>query len=141
MNMFSFWSDMMKAGQLVGETLDASQSVIASRSETIAEATRNPLKADTRELSMMVAEKSQAFAKSGAILANDWTKLQGEMLAQAQAIGSLMMSGRPPSFGAAQSIAARQQRIGTRALATGVRALGPIHATATANQRRLAKTR
>ena len=139
MNIFTFWNDMMKAGQMVGETLDASQSVIASRSETIAEATRNPLKADTRELNMMVAEKGNAFAKSGAILASDWTKLQGEMFAQAQALGSLWMSGRPPTAGAAQAIAARSQRIGTRALSTGVRALRPIHATATANKKRLGK--
>jgi hypothetical protein len=139
MNLFSLWADMLKAGQMVGETLDASHSVIASRSETIAEATRNPLTADTRELNMMVAEKNSAFAKSGAILANDWSKLQGEMVAQAQALGSLWMSGRPPTFGAAQSIAARSQRIGTRALSSGVRALRPIHATATANKKRLAK--
>ena len=139
MNPFSIWTDMLKAGRMVGETLDASQSVIASRSGTIAEATRNPLKADTRELNMMVAEKSKAFAKSGAILASDWTRLQGEMFAQAQALGSLWISGRPPSFGAVQSIAARSQRIGTRALSSGVRALRPIHATATANKKRLGK--
>ena len=139
MNVFSFWFDMMKAGRMVGETLDASQSVIASRSGTIAEATRNPLNADTRELTRMVDEKSSAFAKSGAILASDWTKLHGEMVAQAQALGSLWMSGRPPSFGAAQTIAARSQRIGTRALSSGVRALRPIHATATANKRLLSK--
>ena len=140
MNMFSFWSDLMKAGRMVGETLDASQSVIASRSETIAEATCNPFEADTRELNMMVTEKGSAFAKSGAILANDWSKLQGEMFAQTAALGSLWMSGRPPSFRTAQSIAARSQRIGTRALSSGVRALRPIHATATANKKRLGGT-
>jgi hypothetical protein len=139
MNVFSFLTDMMKAGRMVGETLDASHSVIASRSGTIAAAARSPLDADTRELNKMVAEKSSAFAKSGAILASDWTKLQGEMVAQAQALGSLWMSGRPPSFSAAQSIAARSQRIGTRALSSGVRALRPIHATATANKKRLGK--
>ncbi|MEO6247954.1 MAG: hypothetical protein ABIO85_05145 [Sphingomicrobium sp.] len=139
MNMFSFWNDMMKASRLVTETLDASQSVIASRTGTIAAAAQNPFQADTRELTRMVDEKSSAFAKSGAILASDWAKLQGEIVDQAQAIGSLWMSGRTPSFGAAQSIAARSQRIGTRAMASGVRALRPIHATATANQKRLRK--
>ena len=139
MNLFSLWADMLKAGQMVGETLDASQSVIASRSETIAEATRNPFEADHGELNRMVAEKSSAFAKSGAIMASDWTKMSGEMVAQAQALSSLWMSGRPPSFGAAHAIAARSQRIGTRALSSGVRALRPIHATATANKRRLTK--
>lgn len=139
MNIFSLWTDMIKVSRMVGETLDASQSVIASRSGTIAEASRNPFKADTRELTMMVSEKSSAFAKSGAIMASDWTKLSNDMIAQAQAIGSMMLSGRPPSFGAAQSIAARQQRIGRTALSSGLRALRPVHATATANQKRLAK--
>lgn len=139
MNVFSFWSDMMTAGKMVGETLDASQSVIASRSATIAAATRNPLTADTHELTTMVAEKSSAFARSSAILAGDWSRLQGEMFAQAQALGWMWMSGRPPSFQAAQSITARSHRIGSRASASGIRALGPIHATAIANKRRMAK--
>lgn len=137
MNMFSLWTDMMRAGRMVGETLDASQSVIASRSETIAAAARSPFDADHRELNRMVAEKSSAFARSGAIMASDWTKLNGEMFAQAQAFGTMWMSGRLPSARAAKSIAARSQRIGTRALGSGIRALRPIHATATANKRRL----
>ena len=140
-NIFSIWTDMMSAGRMVGETLEASQSVIASRSETIAAATRNPFDADHRELNRMVSEKSSAFARSGAILAEDWTSLNGELFAQAHALGAMWFGGRLPSTRTAKAMLARSQRISQHALSSSVRALAPIHATATANKRRLARAR
>ena len=141
MNPFSIWADMIEVGRMVGETLEASHSVIASRSGTIAAAARNPTEADHPELRRMIAEKSDAFARSGAALANDWTRLQSDMFAQAQAIGTMWLSGRIPTAVATRRIVERSGRIGTRALGSSARALRPIHATATANRRRLAKSR
>ena len=88
-----------------------------------------------------MSEKSTAFAKSGASLAADWSKMQRELMAQTQAISALWMGGRVPSAKATAAIIARSQKINEAALASGIRALRPIHATATANQKRLARGR
>ena len=135
-NPFALWTSMIDAGRMMSETADAANAVIASRSGTIAEAAYNPLGADHRELGRMVSEKSTAFARAGQSLANDWNGMQGELLAQAQALGSMWLSGFA-SPRAAGAIIARSQRINERAIASGVRALRPIHATATANKKRL----
>jgi len=127
---------MLSAGQMIGETIDAAQSVISSRSETIAAATRNPLQADVAELGLMVSEKNKAFTKASKSLASDWHRMQREMMA----LGTMWIDG-PLLPGKAMAIMARSQRINEQALASGIRALRPIHATATANQRRLRKTR
>ncbi|MEO7786253.1 MAG: hypothetical protein ABIR77_00300 [Sphingomicrobium sp.] len=136
-NPLALWTSWLSAGRMVGETMDAAQAVISSRSETIAAATRNPMKADVAELGLMVSEKNKAFAKAGESLASDWSRMQGDLMAQAEAFGSLWM-GDPLMPGKAMAIMARSQRINERAMASGIRALKPIHATATANKRRLA---
>jgi hypothetical protein len=136
---FTLWSSWLTAGRMVGETMDAAQAVISSRSETIAAATRNPLEADVAELGLMVSEKSKAFAEAGESLASDWTRMHGDLVAQAEALGSLWMTPLLP--GKAMALLARTQRINQRAVASGIRALRPIHAIATANQRRLRKAR
>ena len=138
-NPFALWSSMLNAGRMMSETAEAAQAVIASRSETIAAATRHPLDADTRELNRMVSEKGTAFASAGASLASDWNGMQSDLFAQAQAIGRLWMSGHLPTPRATGAILARGQRINERALSSGIKALRPIHATATANRKRLAK--
>jgi len=139
-NPFALWSGWLNAGRMVGETMDAAQAVISSRSKTIAAATRNPLKADVTELGLMVSEKGKAFTKAGESLASDWRRMQGDLLAQAEAFGSLWLGG-PLMPGKAMAMLARSQRINERAMASGLRALKPIHATATANKRRLSKAR
>lgn len=139
-NPFALWSSWLNAGRMVGETLDAAQAVISSRSETIASATRNPLDADVNELGLMVSEKNKAFTTAGKSLASDWGGMQSDLMAQAQAFGSLWMGGVGMP-GTAMAMIARSQRINEQALASGIRALRPIHATATANQRRLGKRR
>ena len=135
-NPFALWTSWLKAGRMMSETMVASQAVISSRSETIAAATRNPLEADVGELGLMVSEKSTAFAKAGKSLASDWSQMQNDLLAQASAFGSLWISG-PLMPGKALAMVARSQRINERAVASGIRALRPIHAAATANKRRL----
>ena len=134
---FALWTSMMTAGRMLGETAGAANAVIASRSETIAAAARNPLHADHRELNRMVSEKGTAFTSAGTSLATDWSAMQGDLLAQAGAIASMWMSGRLPSARETGALMSRSQRMSERALASSIRALHPIHATATANKRRL----
>ena len=134
-NPFALWTSMIDAGRMMSETADASNAVISSRSGMIAEAAYNPLAADHRELARMVSEKSTAFARASQSLANDWSGMQGDLFAQAQALGSMWLGFASPR--AAGAIIARSQRINERAIASGIRALRPIHATATANKRRL----
>ena len=135
-NPFALWSSWLDAGQMVGETIDAAQAVISSRSETIAAATRNPLKADVTELGLMVSEKNKAFAKASKSLASDWQRMQRDLMT----LGTMWIDG-PLLPGKAMAMMARSQRLNEQALASGIRALKPIHATATANQRRLRKSR
>ena len=137
---FRMMTDMIKAGRMLGETLDAANAVVAKRGETIAAAASDPLHADHRELALMVTEKGRAFAKSSATMAGDLMSMQSDLMRQSQAIGSIMLSGRVPTFAAAGAIIDRGARINQRALSSSIRALKPIHAAATANQRRL-KTR
>ena len=134
---FRMMTDMMKAGRMLSETLDAANTVVAKRGATIAAAANNPLRADHRELALMVTEKGRAFAKSGATMAGDWMSMQSDLMRQSQAIGSIMLSGRVPTFAAAGAIIDRGARMNQRALSSSIRALQPIHAAATANQRRL----
>ena len=136
---FKMWSEMMRAGRMVGETMVAANDVVASRGETIAAAARDPLGADTNELSRMVTEKGSAFSRAGSSLAGDWMTMQGDMMRQAQAIGAVCLSGRMPSPAAATAIANRGARLSQSALTSGIKALRPIHAMATANRRRLSK--
>ena len=139
-NPFRMMTDIMKAGRMLSEMLNATNAVVANRGETIAAAANDPLRADHRELALMVTEKGHAFAKSGATMAGDWMSMQSDLMRQSQAIGSIMLSGQVPTFAAAGAIIDRAARINQRALNSSIRALKPIHAAATANQRRL-KTR
>ena len=136
---FALWTNWLRAGRLVGETIEASQTVIARRGETIADAARDPFTADHAELTRMVTEKGAAFAKAGTSMAGDWAAMQADLSAQVRAMSALWLGGRLPSAAAAGAMLDRSARINQRALASGVKALRPIHATATANQRRLKK--
>ncbi|MCY7339459.1 MAG: hypothetical protein LH465_05840 [Sphingomonas bacterium] len=134
------WQRMVRAATMMSETLAASQQVVEQRHKTIEVALSDPLRADHAELGRMVSEKSAAFGAAGASLARDWVAMQAEWHAQAQAIGQIMM-GRMPGPRATGAIVARSQRIGSAALASSIRAIRPVHRTATANAKRLAKRR
>lgn len=133
--------DMATTGQRMNETLMAAGSVVRHRGETIDAAMRNPMTADHAELGLMVSEKAEAFASAGASIANDMMKLQMDMFAQASAVAAAMVTGRPLSSKAAGAMARRSERIMTRAMGSGGRALAPIHAKATANAKRLSKAK
>lgn len=139
-NPWSEWQKMWRAGTMVSETLAASHQVIGHRQKAIEEAVSDPLGADHAELGRMVTEKGAAFGAAGVSLANDWWAMQGDISAQMMAIGKIM-AGRAPGPRATQAMIARGQRIGSAALASSIRAMIPVHRTATSNAKRLAKRR
>ncbi len=132
------WQKMVRAGTMMSETFSATQAVVEHRTKTIETAMNDPMQADLVELGRMVSEKSAAFGLAGASLSRDWLAMQRDWNAQMSAV-SAMMFGKLPSAGAANAMVARGQRLGSAALASGVRAMTPIHKAATANQRRLGK--
>lgn len=134
------WQRMVRAGTMLSETLNATHRVVGHRSKTIETAMSDPLGADYVELGRMVSEKSSAFGAAGASLSRDWFLMQRDWNAQALALSAMMM-GRVPGPRAAQAMVARSQRLGSAALASGVRAMTPIHRAATANEKRLGRKR
>ena len=134
------WQKMVRAGTMLSETLTATQAVVEHRSRTIEQAMSDPMGADLVELGRMVSEKGSAFGAAGVSLSNDWFAMQRDWTAQMSDL-SAMMLGKLPGPGKAQAMVARGQRLGSAALASGVRAMTPIHKVATANERRLGRNR
>ena len=137
---WSEWQRLWRAGTMLSETMSATHAVVGHRRKTIETAISDPLGADYVELGRMVSEKTAAFGEAGASLSNDWFAMQRDWSAQAMALSKVMM-GQLPGPRAAQAMIVRGQRIGSAALASGVRAMTPIHRAATANERRLGKKR
>ena len=142
-----------RAGQ---ELLQASGDVIARRLEIVAEAVRDPLKADYAELALMGSEKVEALTASaraglGASLAMAEAGAAAaarETAAAGRAMEAVMTAGSTAEALAAQSQWAAQAF--SRALNDGWAAgaallrlqagmMKSIHAAATANARRLRK--
>lgn len=134
------WQRMVRAGTMLSETINATHRVVGHRGKTIESAMSDPLGADTVELGRMVSEKGAAFGEAGASLSRDWCAMQRDWNAQAMALSQMMM-GQMSGPRAAQAMMARGQRMGSAALASGVRAMTPIHRAATANEKRLGKKR
>lgn len=119
----------------MGETLAAANTVIGSRVETMREAARDPLAGDYGELTRMVSEKVEAFTASGLSLARDIGAIQMEMAT------AMIQAARPPSMRRFNALSGRSARIAEHAAGAVGRALDPVHASATANARRLGKKR
>ena len=134
------WQRMIRAGTMLSETLSATHSVVGHRSKAIESAMGDPLGADYVELGRMISEKSVAFGAAGTSLSRDWLAMQRDWNAQAMALSQMMM-GQVPGSRAAQAMVARGQRLGSAALASGVRAMTPIHRAAMANEKRLARAK
>ena len=135
-NPWREWQRLMRAGTMWGETMSAAHAVVGHRSKTIETALTNPLAADHVELGRMMSEKGTAFGAAGVSLARDWFALQADLGAQTSAIGKIMF-GQLPTPRTAQAMMTRSQRLGSAALASSIRALAPVHRTATANAKRL----
>lgn len=142
-----------RAGQ---ELMQASGDVIARRLEILADAIRDPGKADLVELTLMGSEKVQAMAAStSASLSSALTvaDLAGqaaarETAAASRAFDAVMKATTPAEAMTAQGLWAanawnRSMRdgwaLGAAMLKLQADALAPIHAAATANARRLKK--
>ena len=149
---FAVYSRMVSAAfgmagttQRASETLDASREVIARRVELMGDAARSPLDGNYAELGRMMPEKMEAFGKAGAAMANEWWAMQSAYLAEIRHMGTIAMKGRAPSMAELLTLWQRNAAFGLRALehasAMGDKGLRPIHATATANAKRLKQTK
>jgi hypothetical protein len=142
-----------RAGQ---EMLQASGDVIARRLEIVAEAVRDPLKADLREISLMGSEKVEALTASASAGLNGAMNLAAttaavaarETAAAQTALGSVLKAGNPAEAALAQGawVSAAMGRavsdgwaFGATMLKLQADALAPIHAAAVANAKRLKK--
>ena len=106
-----------RTAQAGHELLQASGDVIARRLEIVADALRDPMKADLREMSLMGSEKVEALTASAS------AGLNGAMNLAATSAGL-----RAVSDGWA---------FGTTMMKLQAETLAPIHAAAVANAKRL----
>lgn len=145
---FSYWSRvadswmMMNAtGERLARTAGASMDVISARSDKIAEALRSPMTGDYAELSRMVPEKVEAFAATGAVIAQAWWKAQSDLLDSMSRTASAGTSGHLPTpfdlFRTWSDASYDLLRTMESASRLGRDALAPIHRAATSNARRL----
>jgi hypothetical protein len=140
-----------KAGR---ELLEASGDVIARRLEIVADALRDPLKADLREISLMGSEKVEALNASatagmnGALtLAATGAAVAARETAAARGALDAVMGARHPAEAAmaqgAWAAAALSRAMtdgwsfGSTLLKLQADTLAPIHAAAVANAKRL----
>jgi len=134
-------ADNARTSTRTTQMLTASRDVIEVRGEMIGKAMRSPLTGDYAELARMVPEKVEAFARSGSALFGEWWSMQVAWLAHAQRLGTMAMSGRAPGLAEAaafsDSATAFTIEMIERGARLGATALAPIHASATANARRL----
>ena len=140
-----------RAGQ---ELLQASGDVIARRLEIVAEAVRDPLKADLREMSLMGSEKVEALTASATAGLNGAMTMAATTAAAAAretaaaqgALNAVLTARNPAEAALAQSgwVTAAMGRavsdgwaFGATMLKLQADALAPIHAAAVANAKRL----
>jgi hypothetical protein len=154
-NPFLLW------GTLAVKTLEmstAAAQVIAIRTGRMAVAGPNPSAADRREMTLMGAEKVDAFSRAGRAIATGAVPLVAGMAGQALRTGMDLFHAAthlaasrtlPQTMQRQRALAATLMRhapaAGHGASAAGARlahrALAPVHAKATANARRLSKPR
>jgi hypothetical protein len=138
------------------ELLQASGDVIARRLEIVADALRDPMKADLREMSLMGSEKVEALTASAAVGLNSVAAMAAttaavaarETAAAQGALGEVLKAGSPAEAALAQgawATAAMSRAVsdgwtfGATMLKLQADALAPIHAAAVANAKRLKK--
>ena len=115
----------------------AAPAVIAMRTARMMAAGTTPTAADRKERSRMVSEKVGAFAESWSAMAARQQRAQIDAWTQLMRWSwTAWMSG--PSAFAAPAAQRRMQRAQAAVFASG---LAPLHRVATANLRRLSRTR
>lgn len=151
LNPFSVYSRMMSAAagmaatsQRASETIGASGEVIARRVEMMGQAAQSPLDGNYAELGRMVPEKMEAFGKAGAAMADEWWAMQSAIMGEMRHMAAIAMKGRAPTMAELFALWSRNAAFGLRAIervgVMGDKGLHPIHATATANAKRLKQT-
>lgn len=143
-----------RTAQAGHELLQASGDVIARRLEIVAEAVRDPLKADLREMSLMGSEKVEALSASAAAGLNGVAAMAAVGAAVAAretavaqgALDAVLTARTPVEAALAQGgwVTAAMGRtvsdgwaFGATLLKLQADALAPIHAAAMANAKRL----
>ncbi|MDJ0276391.1 hypothetical protein QLH51_06215 [Sphingomonas sp. 2R-10] len=134
---WQIWTDSARTGLRLWETMAASAVVIDRRMPMIDAGMRNPWTADHVELTGMVTEKAQAFARAGDSMAHDMAAMQRLWMQVVQDAWSIGTAGRVPSPTRIAAGNDRAMRLAAGMIGAGGRALNPIHATATANAKRL----
>jgi len=137
---FRLGTSMWMNGVTLSETLLAANTVVAKRRQTIDAALRDPPAADLEELGRMVSEKVAAFGAATGAIAHDLMAMHDDMLAQNRDLVRLILQGWPPNVRTIDRIATRESRLALRMSVAAGRAIAPIHAAATANDRRLCRT-
>jgi hypothetical protein len=151
---FMLWADL---GLRTTEMLLASGQVIGTRVGRMARAGAHPSARDTKEFTLMGTEKVKAAAQSGLAVAAQLQSANYQLMARGwqqwlASLGAMSALGSSRSFSEAVS---RQQRLVHSLARSGhthsrlsgdtarllSAALAPVHGAATANARRLARTR
>lgn len=139
-----------------GEMLKASGDVIAARMEIIAAGLANPIQADLAEISLMSSEKVEALSASATAVTRTLGHLGGRLSKSAsheighagKAVSAMANAAGPAAFAAIQydyavgwwgRAAGQMLSLNAELLKGQADALKPIHATAVANARRLAR--
>lgn len=141
-NSLALWMWPMTATKFATdwfETLTSAQTVVDARLPMIAAAWTNPFTADYRELMRMTTEKSAAFGRSQRPVAAAQDKVRRAGEANARALETLSR-GRGLGLGEWASLFGRNLEIMATLAVLPVAVLAPIHATATANARRLGRS-
>ena len=147
---FTTWSRLLATGVTmqqtwwrIGETWQASGTVIEARTARIGAAARSPLQADLPELSRMIPEKLDAFGRSGGNVLTVLIGMQAAYWGQLLRIGTMLASGRMAMPGELSRLASSNDSYALGALDAGARlgkvAIAPIHRTVTGNARRLGR--
>ena len=121
----------------LGETVNATGTVLSQRGKIIDHAMRNPFSSDTRELARMMPEKMSAFSKSGQSLADDMVRMQSLSVAHIGDLITVSLRGTLPTIRDLERLSARAMEIGSLAANAWLGALMPVHQTVTANAKRL----
>lgn len=136
---------IMETNARVVETMRASSEVIAARSAVIRSTMRSPMSGDYAELGRMVPEKIDAFSQAASVMVSAWWSGQSAWFRHLQDLGAVATSGRPATFREINALNARSAEYVLKAIEAGAHlgrdSLAPIHRGATANAKRLRRTK
>jgi len=131
------WRPWLDLASKTAEMLGASAYVIGHRTARMARGGAKPSLHDQQEYTRMVQEKFEAAAESAPVMAGGMLALQGQWLRWVMA-GLNAADPKRPAGGAGRAISA-SVKLGSALARTASRGLGPVHAHAVANRKRLGR--